>query len=181
MTTRRRRFRAKPKPQVKRPPANDEIRTPTVRLIDADGTQLGVVNTTEARERAETSGFDLVLVADKTDPPVARLLDLGKHIYEQRKKQAKQKAHIKGGETKGVRLGFKIGEHDWTMRLQQAAEFLGEGNKVKLEMRLRGREKGRTDLAEKKLQEFIAGVPGGARQEGPIGRSPRGLTVLITK
>lgn len=181
MTTRRRRFRAKPKPAVKRPPANDEIRTPTVRLIDADGTQLGVVNTTDARQKAESSGFDLVLVADQTDPPVARLLDLGKHLYEQRKKQAKQKAHTKGGETKGVRLGFKIGEHDWTMRLQQAAAFLSEGNKVKLEMRLRGREKGRTDLAEKKLQEFIAGVPGGAHQEGPVGRSPRSLTILITK
>lgn len=180
MTTRRRRFRAKPKPQFKRPLANEEIKSPTIRLIAADGAQLGVVSTATARQQAETGGFDLVLVAEKTDPPVARLLDLGKHIYEQRKKQAKQKAHTKGGETKGVRLGFKTGEHDWAMRLQQAASFLNEGNKVKVEMRLRGREKGRTDLAEKKLLEFIAQLPGG-RQEGPIGRSPRGLTVLITR
>lgn len=181
MTTRRRRFRAKPKPQIKRPLANEEIKTLTVRLIDAEGTQLGVVNTADARQKAEASGFDLVLVADKTDPPVARLLDLGKHLYEQRKKQAKQKAHTKGGEIKGIRLGFKIGEHDWTMRLQQAAQFLDEGNKVKVEMRLRGREKGRTDLAEKKLQDFITAVPGGAHQEGTISRSPRGLTILVTK
>lgn len=181
MATRRRRFRSKPKPQPKRPPSNDEIRVPQVRLVGVDGAQLGVVTIEEARRQAAEASTDLVMVADKTMPPVVRLLDLGKHMYEKRKKEAKQKSKSKGGETKGVRIGFKIGEHDWQMRLNQAQAFLQEGNKVRLEMRLRGREKGHPDQAEKKIQEFIAIVPGGARQEGPVSRSPRGLTVLLTR
>lgn len=181
MTTRRRRFRPRPKPPEKRPPANDEIRAPEVRLVGVDGAQLGVVPIEQARAAAAEAQTDLVMVADKAMPPVVRLLDLGKHLYEQRKKESKQKARSKGGEIKGVRVGFKIDDHDWTMRLKQAAGFLGEGNKVKLEMRLRGREKGRLDLAEKKIKEFITQVPSGARQEGTISKSPRGLTVLLTR
>jgi translation initiation factor IF-3 len=182
MTTRRRRFRSKPKPQIKRPPANQELlRFPEVRLVGVDGAQLGVMATTEALRQATELQADLVLVAEKTTPPVARILDVGKYMYERKKKESKQKAQSKGGEVKGVRIGFKIGEHDWHMRLNQAAEFLQGGNKVKLEMRLRGREKGRLDLAEKKIFEFIAQVPSGAKQEGPIGKSPRGLTILLTR
>lgn len=181
MTTRRRRFRARPKPQVKRPPANDEIRVPEVRLVGVDGSQLGVVSIIEARRLAAEAFSDLVMVAEKTNPPVARLLDLGKHMYEQRKKEAKQKAHSKGGEIKGVRIGFKIGEHDWQMRINQANGFLEDGHKVKLEMRLRGREKGRMDLAERKIQDFIIALGSGAHSEGGLAKSPRGLTVLVTR
>lgn len=181
MTTRRRRFRARPKPTIKRPPANEEIRVPEVRLVGADGAQLGVVPIQDALHQATEAELDLVMVAEKAQPPVVRIMDMGKHLYEKRKKEAKQKAHNKGGEVKGVRIGFKIGEHDWQMRLNQAAAFLQEGNKVKLEMRLRGREKGLLPSAEKKIHEFIAAVPSGAHQEGGIGRSPRGLTVLLTR
>lgn len=181
MTTRRRRFRARPKPQIKRPPANEEIRAPEVRLVGVDGAQLGVVAIDEALRQAAEAEMDLVMVADKATPPVVRIMDIGKHLYEKRKKEAKQKAHSKGGEVKGVRIGYKIGEHDWQMRLNQAEVFLQEGNKVKLEMRLRGREKGLVPLAEKKMYDFIAAVPGGARQEGGVGKSPRGLTVLMTR
>src|SRR5581483_2981271 len=171
MTSRRRRFRPRPKPEVKRPPANDEIRVPEVRLVGVDGQQLGVVSTIEARRQAEETGSDLVMVAEKAQPPVVRLMDLGKFMYEKKKKDSKQKSKSKGGEIKGVRIGVKTDEHDWVMRLNQAAAFLQEGNKVKLEMRLRGREKARFDLAEKKIQEFISMVPQGAKQEGDIGRS----------
>lgn len=181
MATRRRRFRTKPKPPPKRPPANEEIKAPQVRLVGTDGSQLGVVSIEEARQQAAEAQTDLVMVADKTIPPVVRMLDIGKHMYEKRKKEAKQKAKNKGGETKGIRIGFKIGEHDWNMRLNQAAAFLQEGNKVRLEMRLRGRERGRPEMAEKRLKEFITVVPNGARQEGDVSRSPRGLTVLITR
>ena len=181
MTSRRRRFRARPKPETKRPPANDEIRVPEVRLIGPEGEQLGVVRIEDARRQAADIGLDLVMVAGTTQPPVVRILELGKHMYEKRKKEAKQKSKSKGGEIKGVRVGFKTDDHDWQMRLRQAAGFLTEGNKVKLEMRLRGREKGRLDLAEKKMKEFIAQVEGGAKQEGDVGRSPKGLTLLLTR
>lgn len=179
MPSRRRRFRARPKPQVKKPPSNKEIKVPELRLIGAEGEQLGVISTKEAQEMAEKSGHDLVVVAERADPPVARLLDLGKHMYEKRKIDAKQRASSKSGGIKGVRIGFKTGEHDWKVRLKQAAEFLEDGNKVKLEMRLRGREKARGDQAIRRMEDFINEIEIPAKKEGNISRSPNNLSVVL--
>lgn len=181
MSSRRRRFRARPKPQVKKPPTNDEIMADELRLIGVDGEQLGVVSTQEALFKSDETKTDLVIVAEKANPPVAKLMDVGKHMYEKRKKQAKQKKTSKSGHIKGVRIGFKIGEHDWNIRLKQADKFLKEGNKVKLEIRLRGREKGRLPIAEQKIKDFIKSVPDGAKIEGRISKSPRGLSALLTR
>ena len=181
MPSRRRRFRARPKPQPKKPLSNDEIKTPQVRLIGADGQQLGDVPTSEARAKAAELGTDLVVVAEQSNPPVVRLLDMGKHMYEKRKKQAKQKTKSKGGEIKGIRIGFQMGQHDWQMRLKQASSFLEEGNKVRLEIRLRGRERGRLALAEKTMHQFITDIPTSAKIEDTISKSPRGLNVLLTR
>jgi len=133
------------------------------------------------KAQAAAIDSDIVIVAAKSDPPVARILDLGKHMYEKRKKHAKQKSSSRGGEIKGVRIGFQMGEHDTNIRLKQAAEFLEEGHKVKLEIRLRGREKGRLSVAEKIMQDFITAIPGGAKREDTISKSPRGLNVLLTR
>lgn len=181
MPSRRRRYRHRPKPEIKKPPANEEIIAPEVRLIGSGGEQLGVMPTSEAIAKAQEEGSDLVMVAEKTNPPVVRILDLGKHIYEKRKKDAKQKAKSKGKDIKGIRIGLKTDDHDWNLRLAQAADFLASGHKVKLEIRLRGREKQRFDLAELKIREFVTGVPGGAKQEDSSSRSQHGLTVLLTK
>lgn len=181
MPSRRRRFRYRPKPVIKRPPANMEITAPQVRLVGYNGEQLGVVSIADARLKAEEAGSDLVMVAQKAMPPVVRIMDLGKHVYEQRKKQAKQKAKSKGGEVKGVRISFKIGEHDFNVRIKQADEFLSEGHKVKVEMRLRGREKGRVDLAQKKIWEFVAAIPGQAHVEGGISRAGGSLSAVVIR
>lgn len=181
MPSRRRRYRRRPKPQPKKPPTNTEITAPEVRLISADGKQLGAMPTKEAVAKAQEAGFDLVVVAEKANPPVARIMDLGKHMYEKRKKEAKQKAKSKGKDIKGVRIGFKTGAHDWQIRLNQAANFLEAGHKVKLEVRLRGREKQRFDLAEKKIMQFIDEIPGGAKKEDSISHAHNGLSVVLTK
>lgn len=181
MPSRRRRYRHRPKIEVKKPPANLEISAPEVRLIGVDGAQLGVFAIADAIARAQEDGTDLVMVADKANPPVVRIMDLGKHLYEKRKKDAKQKSKSKEKDTKGLRIGLKTDDHDWNLRLSQASEFIQAGHKVKLEIRLRGREKQRFDLAEAKLREFIQGVPGGARAEDSFARSQHGLTVLLTK
>ncbi|MBI4022028.1 MAG: translation initiation factor IF-3 [Candidatus Andersenbacteria bacterium] len=152
-----------------------------MRLIGRDGQQLGVVSLDEARAAAAAEGSDLVMVADQADPPVVRLLDLGKYLYNQRKKQAKQKTASKGGDIKGVRIGFQMGEHDWRIRLKQAIEFLDAGNKVRLEIRLRGREKGRLSMAERTMRDFIAALPSNVKIEDTISKSPRGLNVLLTR
>ncbi len=183
MSHRRRRYRAKPKSRsdVKRPPVNDEIKSPEVRLVGVDGAQLGVVSIEDARAKALEAEMDLVIVSQKSDPPVVRIMNVGKHLYEQRKKLAKQKAGSKGGEIKGIRIGFKIGEHDFGVRLRQADGFLEQGHKVKVEMRLRGREKGRAALATKKMEEFIAAIPGNAKLEDPVSRTGSNLSAIITR
>lgn len=181
MPSRRRRYRHRPKPEIKKPPANDEITAPEVRLIGPEGEQMGVFAIADAIAKAQELGTDLVMVADKAVPPVVRIMDMGKHLYEKRKKDAKQKAKSKGKDVKGIRIGLKTDDHDWNLRLKQASEFLAEGHKVKVEIRLRGREKQRFDLAEEKVREFIAGVPGGAKPADTFSRSANGLTVLLTK
>lgn len=180
MSSRRRRYRARPKLELKKPPANDEITAPEVRLIGIDGEALGVVSTEKARAMALELETDLVVVAGKSDPPVVRILDLGKHMYEQRKKFAKQKSLSKAGEIKGVRISFKIGEHDLKLRLERATRFMQEGHKVKLEMRLRGREKGRAQLAQEKMMQFIAQLPA-AVLEGNISKAPNNISAVIAK
>lgn len=182
MPSRRRRYRSRPKPQIKRPPANqDLLRFPEVRLVGPDGQQLGVVSSADALQRAQENGTDIVVVAEKVVPPVVRIMDLGKHMYEVQKKQAKQKAKSKGGDVKGIRLGFRIGTHDMEIRLRKAEEFLRIGHKVRVEMKLHGREKGRPDMAEQKIREFVAQIPGGAQIEGGVSKAPNGITAIVTR
>lgn len=179
MPARRRRYRYRPKPQLKKPPANDRITAPEVRLIGSDGSQRGVMSTQDAIAAALEEGSDLVMVAEKANPPVVRILDLGKHMYEKRKKDAKQKAKSKGKDIKGVRMSFKMDDHDWQVRLSQAERFLDAGHKVKLEVKLRGRERQKADLVEERMKQFIQEIPGGAHQEDRISRSGNGLSVLL--
>lgn len=179
MASRRRRYRHRPKPQIKKPPANEEIPFAEVRLVGVDGEQLGVLSKEDAVARAQELGSDLVVVAEKANPPVVRIMDLGKHMYEKRKKDAKQKAKSKGKDIKGIRIGFKTDDHDWQIRLKQADKFLQNGHKVKLEVRLRGRERQRMDIAEKRVMQFISEVPSGAKPEDKISRAPGGLSVIL--
>jgi len=180
MSSRRRRYRARPKAELKKPPSNAAITSKEVRLIGVEGEQLGVVSLEKAKELADAVESDLVAVAQKAVPPVVRIMDLGKHMYEQRKKHAKQKSMSKAGEIKGVRLSFKIGAHDLNLRRERAIRFLEEGNKVKLEMRLRGREKGRVDMARDKIIEFIKEIPG-ASLEGNMSKAPNNISAVIAR
>lgn len=125
-------------------------------MIDADGSMLGVIPTAEAKARAKALGLDLVEVSPKANPPVCKIVDFGKLQYENDKQLRKNKAQAKkagGGEIKGIRLSMKISDHDMMVRVNAAQKFLDKGNKVKLEIRMRGREKAHpergTDIMEK--------------------------------
>lgn len=120
---------------------NEEIRIPEVRLIDENGQMVGVVSTFEALSRAKNLGFDLIEVSPKAEPPVVKILDYGKFLYQQEKNARKQKAKQKKVELKCLRLSLRIGEHDKEIKINQARGFIADGNKVKLEIQLRGREK----------------------------------------
>lgn len=128
---------------------------PKVRLIGATGEQLGVVNTDEAREIAKKSNLDLAEVAPQADPPVCKILDYGKYQYHQKKVETKHRKMQKQTEVKGVRMGFKTGEHDVEVKAKQARKFLESGNMVKLSLIFRGREAIYKDLATEKMMQFF--------------------------
>ncbi|MCL2925352.1 MAG: translation initiation factor IF-3, partial [Trichodesmium sp. MAG_R04] len=130
------------------PQVNEKIRVPKVRAVDVNGQQLGIVETREALRMAEEKGLDLVMVSDKADPPVCRIIDYGKYLFEQKKKvqDAKRKQH--NAEVKEVKMRYKIEDHDYNVRLSHAKRFLESGDKVKATIMFRGREIQHSNLAE---------------------------------
>jgi translation initiation factor IF-3 len=133
---------------------NEEIRDREVRLIGADGAQLGVMSAREAQARADEAGLDLVKISPTATPPVCKLMDYGKYRFEQakREKEAKKNQHVV--EVKEVRMSPGIDIGDFNTKLRNAQKFLGEGNRVKVTVRFRGREMAHTDIGKKLLLDF---------------------------
>lgn len=180
MRIHRHRFR-KPKFDIPEYRTNEEITAPQVRVIDETGQPLGVLSTHEALRLAEERGLDLVEVSPKAEPPVAKFLDHGQFRYQKEKEARKQKAQSREVETKGIRLSVRIGEHDLEIRRQQAAKFLERGDKIRLEIVLRGREKMHTDLAEEIIKNFIKLLEGqfSLRLEQPIQKQGGRVTAVL--
>ncbi|WP_413204557.1 translation initiation factor IF-3 [Rhodospirillum sp. A1_3_36] len=122
------------------PRANRDIRVPEVRLIDEEGENVGVVSTRDAIARAENVGLDLVEISPNADPPVCKILDLGKFKYEAQKKKNEAKKKQKVIEIKEIKLRPNIDENDYEVKMRNAKRFLEDGDKVKVTMRFRGRE-----------------------------------------
>jgi translation initiation factor IF-3 len=135
--------------------------------------------TIEALAMAKERLLDLVEVSPKAVPPVCRIMDYGKHLYQQSKQLRLAKAKQKKVEIKGVRLGLRTDTHDIEFKRAQSDKFLKQGDKVKIDIVLRGREKAHQDLARKNLQEFIAGITTPYKIEDPIKRFPGGFNVII--
>ena len=119
---------------------NEDIRHDNVRLIGADGTQLGVMSSRAAQERAYEEGLDLVEVSDASDPPVCRIMNYDKYRYEQSKKQAEARKRQTVVEVKEVKFRPKTEEHDLNFKIKNIKKFLANKNKVKITLRFRGRE-----------------------------------------
>lgn len=134
---------------------NDKITADKVRLIDDNGEMVGVVSHADALKRAQAAELDLVEISPKANPPVAKILDFHQFKYQKEKETQKAKAKQKKQEIKGIRLSFRIGDHDKEFRLNQATKFLDEGHKLKLELQLRGREHSRKDLAAQVIEQFV--------------------------
>jgi translation initiation factor IF-3 len=128
------------------PRANREIRIPKIQLIDAEGTNRGVVDTEEALALAEESGLDLVEISPNNDPPICKILDLGKFKYQTQKKAAEQRKKQKTQEVKEIKMRPNIDIHDYEVKMRSVRKFLDEGDKVKLTMRFRGREMAHQEL-----------------------------------
>lgn len=137
---------------------NEEIRDKEVRLIDADGTQLGIVSAREALALAQEKNMDLVKIAPQSKPPVCKIMDYGKYRFDQIKKEKEAKKNQKIMEIKEVRLSPNIDDHDLTTKLKNAIKFLEKGDKVKVSVRFRGREMTHTEIGREVLDTFAAGL-----------------------
>ncbi|MCL5436199.1 MAG: translation initiation factor IF-3 [Patescibacteria group bacterium] len=134
---------------------NEQIRVPEVRVIDVDGAQLGVMPTVEAVAKAKERGLDLVEVSPKASPPVAKLVNYDKFRYQQIKLLQQQKKHQKKIDVKGIRLSIRTGPHDLEFKAKRADEFLKSGDKVKIDMMLRGRERANVAFAFEQVRKFL--------------------------
>jgi translation initiation factor IF-3 len=126
-----------------------------VRLIDENGENVGVVDTKEALTRAVQVGLDLIEISPNADPPVCKISDFGKYKYEMQKKRAEMRKKQKVIEVKEVKIRPMIDENDYQVKLRSMKRFIGEGNKVKVTLRYRGREMAHQDLGMKLLERIV--------------------------
>ena len=131
---------------------NNEITVPQVRLIDADGEQKGIVNINEALELAEGAELDLVEVSPNAEPPVCRVMNYGKYVFEENKKKQLAKKKQKQTQVKEVKFRPGTEEGDYQVKLRNLTRFLNDGDKAKITLRFRGREMAHQELGRKLLQ-----------------------------
>jgi len=136
------------------PRINDEIRVPQVRLIDDAGEMIGVMSAREALIRAYDVGLDLVEISPNAVPPVCKILDYGKYKYEQQKKANEARKKQKVVEIKEIKVRPNIDDHDYEVKMKQMKNFIGEGDKVKVTLRFRGREMAHQELGVKVLERI---------------------------
>jgi len=151
-----------------------------VRVVGEDGSQLGIVPISEALNLARTRELDLVEVPPTAKPPVCRIMDYGRYKYEQSKRmrKARQKAHQ--AQIKEVKMGVKIGDHDFMVKVNQARGFLQKRDKVKFTIRFRGREIQHRDLGDELLRRVVQELTQDATVEVPIRQEGRFLMLLLT-
>lgn len=135
---------------------NDEIRFRSVRLIDSDGTMIGVVTIDEAKRKAEEQQLDLVLISAVADNPVCKVMDYGKFMFEQSKREREAKKNQKITEIKEVQLKISTEEHDFQFKTKNACRFLNDGDRVKVVIKFRGREMAYTSRGYDVMKEFTA-------------------------
>ena len=134
---------------------NEQIRARQVRVIDADGNQLGIMSPVDALREAEEAGLDLVEVANKAVPPVCRIMDYGKYRYQQSKRAKESKKHQHTIVVKEIKYRPKIDDHDFETKTNHVRNFLSEGNKVKVTIMFRGREMAHPEFGRELLQKVV--------------------------
>ncbi|HMB75974.1 MAG TPA: translation initiation factor IF-3 [Kiloniellaceae bacterium] len=140
-------------PSREGPRVNDQISVASVRLIDADGTNVGVVAIRDALQRAFDAGLDLVEISPGAAPPVCKILDYGRYKYEAQKKKNEARKKQKVIEIKEIKMRPNIDTHDYDVKMRSIQKFIGEGDKVKVTMRFRGREMVHQELGLAVLQK----------------------------
>jgi len=165
---------------------NEYIHSPEVFLIDENGAQVGITPTRIAIQMARDLELDLVEVNPTATPPVAKIIDFGQFKYKKEKEAQKQKVHQRKIELKGIRLSLRISQHDLDIRLEQAKKFLEKGNKLKIELGLRGRERQRWSKAIEIIKNFVSLLESDselklAREQDLTNQGGRFSIILINK
>ncbi len=159
---------------------NEEIRDREVRLIGADGEQLGIMPSKEALRLAREAELDLVKVAPMAKPPVCKIIDYGKYRYEMARKEKEAKKKQKSIEVKEIRLSPNIDVNDLNTKTVNARKFLEKGNKVKVTLRFRGREMAHMNASRHILEDFAKSVEDIAVIDKPIKQEGRSLTIFLS-
>nr|WCH56292.1 translation initiation factor 3 [Hypnea sp.] len=162
------------------PIINERIKCPKVRLIDIDGKQLGIYSSVDALNIAIQKDMDLVMISDKSDPPVCRIVDYGKYKFMQEKKakEARKKQH--NATLKEVKMRYKIEEHDYKVRINQALRFLQSGDKVKATVTFRGREIQHTNLAIELLKKMAKDLSNLAEIQQPPSKDGKQMIMILS-
>lgn len=158
---------------------NEEIRDKEVRVIDSDGTQLGVMPIAEAMRLADEKNTDLVKIAPQAKPPVCKIMDYGKYRFEQAKREKEAKKNQRVIEIKEVRLSLNIDTHDFETKVNQAIKFLKSGNRVKVSIRFRGREMAHPENGLVTMSKFADAVSEYGNVEKPAKLEGRSMLMFI--
>lgn len=161
---------------------NEEIRARELRVIGAEGENLGVISIDQALDAAKKAGLDLIEISPNANPPVAKVMDYGKFQYELKKRESAARAKAKVSETKEVQIKVGTGENDMRLKAKKAAEWLEEGHRVRIELFLKGRYKGMDEAFLKtRLEKFMLLIPYAYKVAEPITKAPKGFAGILER
>ncbi len=178
-TTIRRPHRAQA-PQKGGPRSNEEITVPEIQLIDAEGENHGVVSIEKAREVAAEQGLDLVEISPNNNPPICKVLDFGKYKYQSQKKAAEARKKQKTQDVKEIKMRPNIDTHDYDVKMRAVEKFLGDGDKVKVTLRFRGREMAHQELGMQLLMRVKEQISDIAKVEAEPKLEGRQMMMVVS-
>lgn len=158
---------------------NGDIRYPEVRVISADGAQLGIMSSRDAQLMARDAGLDLVEISPNANPPVVKIIDWGKYQYQKMKEQARAKKNAKSSELKQIRLGLKIGENDLNIKVRKTLELLEDGDRVKIMIVFRGREMAHKEIGNELMNRIIEKLGQDVVVDGKAQMTGRNLSFMV--
>jgi translation initiation factor IF-3 len=159
---------------------NERIRAREIRVIDEDGSQLGIMTPRDAIMIARERGIDLIEVAPQAQPPVCKIMDYGKYKYEQAKKEKESAKKHKQSELKGIQMFPNIEEHDFTTKVRSAIKFLEDGDKVKVTIRFKGRQITHPEFGRQQLDKVIQMTSEVGQVEKPAAMEGRMMTMILS-
>lgn len=159
---------------------NHEIKVAEVRVVDTEGKMLGVMQRSEALRMAEEREVDLVEIAPQANPPVCRIIDYGKFVYEIQKKEKLQKKNQVASQLKEIRFKWRTATHDFNFKVKHARSFIEEGNKVKASVMFRGREITHQEIGKELLEKFVEAMTDIAKLDQPLKFEGKNLSVILS-